>query len=503
MNRSTGRSITRRSFLKLAGTGVAAAGMGPLLQACAPAATPAPAAAPAATQAPAATEAPAATSVPPTAVPPTAVPPTAAPATAAPAAAASGQTLNMWWWGEQEAPGLEKWLKDSIDQYKQKTGNVINPTLQSNDTVVPEFQTASAAKKAPDIQYFWNGLYHMESVWLGYMEPLNGLIPDDLLKASNATILSVFQGKQYRLGWYSASPLWLYNKDMFDKAGLDADKPPTTWEDFKSACDKLKSKGFTPMMAGLKDGPWGEWYMGHGLGPNLDSPAEALNLFAGELDWNEPKYYQHWDKLAEMWKAGYFNDDMNSVDLYPGIDMWAAGKGAMTAIVTPLLRKLADQLGPEKVGLMVFPIGGSGKMNGRPIADTQGIGLSAQSQHKDVAADFLKFLHTDERVNALWSEVKAIPVDSTWDGKNQIKEKLYQDLWAGWVVNPDAVPYISNLMPTLFWTDAMFVNSQKIIAGEYTGAQAGANAQAVAQKWREQNPDLLEKYKVWANDLKL
>jgi hypothetical protein len=60
---------------------------------------------------------------------------------------------------------------------------------------------------------------------------------------------------------------------------------------------------------------------------------------------------------------------------------------------------------------------------------------------------------------------------------------------------------MGDLMPTLFWTDAMFVNAQKIISGEYTGEQAGNNAYAVTQKWREQNPDELEKYKIWAKDL--
>jgi len=74
-------------------------------------------------------------------------------------------------------------------------------------------------------------------------------------------------------------------------------------------------------------------------------------------------------------------------------------------------------------------------------------------------------------------------------------------IWKGWVGNPDAVPYISNLMPVLFWTDAMFVNSQKIIAGEWTGEQAGQNAYEVTQKWVEQNPDLVEKYSQWAKDL--
>ena len=121
----------------------------------------------------------------------------------------------MWWWGEQEAPGLEKWLQESVALYKDKSGNDVEMTLQDNASVIPEFQTASAAKNAPDIQFLWNGIYHMESVWLDYLEPLDGLIPEEILKGSGATALSTFDGKQYRIGWYSAAPqLALQQRDV-------------------------------------------------------------------------------------------------------------------------------------------------------------------------------------------------------------------------------------------------------------------------------------------------
>ena len=48
----------------------------------------------------------------------------------------------------------------------------------------------------------------------------------------------------------------------------------------------------------------------------------------------------------------------------------------------------------------------------------------------------------------------------------------------------------------------MFVNSQKILAGEMTGEQAGQNAQDVSEKWVKQNPDMVENYKTWAKDLR-
>jgi multiple sugar transport system substrate-binding protein len=413
----------------------------------------------------------------------------------------TGQTLRFWWWGEQEAPGLEGWLNESIAQYAEQSGNTIEPTLQDTSVVISEFQTASAANAAPDLQFLWNGIYHMESVWLGYLEPLNGLLSDEILAQSNATPLSVYQGQQYRTGWYSVPLLWVYNKVLFDQAGLDADAPPTTWDELLAAAEALKGAGITPMVGGLKDGPWGEWYMGHATGQNLDSPAEAINLFTGTLDWREPKYYEAWSRLAELWNAGYFNADMNSIDLYPGIDLFSTGQGAMTQIVGPLVPNAQTQLGAENVGVMVFPTFGTGAMAGKPIFDNQGIGISSQSANKEVAADFLTFLHTPDRVNAVWDQVAQFPTDTTWDA-SVVTDPSLRAIWDQWITG-DNVPYISNLMPTLFWTDAMFVNSQKIVSGEYTGEQAGENANAVAQRWREQNPDLLENYTIWAEDLGL
>jgi ABC-type glycerol-3-phosphate transport system substrate-binding protein len=312
--------------------------------------------------------------------------------------------------------------------------------------------------------------------------------------------MSYFEGKPYRTGWYSAGPMYLYNKEIFEKAGL-GEEPPKTWDELLDFCDKIKTAGFIPISAGLKDGPWGEWYMGHGLGQNLDLPSDAINLFIGDLDWREPRYYEHWSKLEELWKAGFLNDDMNSIDLYPGIDIFGAGKAGMTAIVTPLAASQAKMLGSsEKAGGMVFPVFGKGKMAGKPIADCQGFGISSQSKNKEIAAEFIRFMHESERVESLWNASQVLPMDSTFDSA-VITDPLLSQIWKGWVNSKEVVPYISDLMPVLFWTDAMFVNSQKIISGEYNGEQAGQNAYDVTQKWVEQNPDLVEKYRTWAKDL--
>ena len=190
---------------------------------------------------------------------------------------------------------------------------------------------------------------------------------------------------------------------------------------------------------------------------------------------------------------------MNSIDLYPGIDVFGAGQAAMTQTVGPLVPNSQEQIGADNLGVMVFPVFGTGKMAGLPIFDNQGIGISSQSNNKEVAADFIEFLHSEERVNAIWEQVAQFPTDLNWDS-SVVTDPSLLAIWDQWI-NGNNVPYISNLMPTLFWTDAMFVNSQKIISGEFTGEQAGDNAAAVTARWREQNPDLVENYTLWAEDL--
>jgi ABC-type glycerol-3-phosphate transport system substrate-binding protein len=192
---------------------------------------------------------------------------------------------------------------------------------------------------------------------------------------------------------------------------------------------------------------------------------------------------------------------MNSIDLYPGIDLFNTEKGAMTQVVGPLVPQTLSTLGTEKVGLMVFPVFGEGKMAGRPIADAQGLGISSQSANKEGAAKFLEFLHTDERVQALWKQVHQLPADSTWDG-SVVSDPVIKEIWQRWM-HGDNVAYISNLMPTLFWNDAMFVNSQKIVSGDFTGEQAGEKAESIAEKWRKENPDFVKRYNKWINDLTL
>jgi raffinose/stachyose/melibiose transport system substrate-binding protein len=408
-------------------------------------------------------------------------------------------TLTMWWWGQQEAVGIQKWMTDTLAKFKAKSGVGVKSTLMDTNNVIPQFTNAAAAGHPPDVQFLFNGIYHMENVWLGYVAPLDGLVSEATLQHSGATNLSVYKGKHYRVGFYAIGFGLAYNKSHFRKAGLDPEHPPQTWAQFTAACAKLKAKGYIPIGGGVKDGFLGEWYLVNSLTQNLDSPADALNLFIGNLDWRKPRYHEHWVRLEELKKKGYFNDDITSLQLYQGIQLFDTGKASMCFNTTPAIPNSQKQLGAANVGFMMLPRFGKGQLAKYPILDTQGFGIPSKGHDHANGAKLLDFMHSPERLQAMWKLSKQIPADSRFDG-SVIDVPLIRAVQKKWIAGKHNV-YIADLMPTKFWTDAMFVASQKILAGSITGNQAADLAHKVTDTWKHQNPDMVSNYKTWGRDL--
>ena len=130
----------------------------------------------------------------------------------------------MWWWGEQEAAGAKKWLADTVALYQKKHPNVtIKTVLQTTNGLVPAFKAAAAAKKGPDIQYFWGGIWSLEDAWAGSTKPVSDYIPKSELKHYLNTSEDTYNGKVWTAGWYvqPSFPV-LYRKDVLAKAGVAA-----------------------------------------------------------------------------------------------------------------------------------------------------------------------------------------------------------------------------------------------------------------------------------------
>lgn len=113
-------------------------------------------------------------------------------------------------------------------------------------------------------------------------------------------------GKMMALPFNSSTAIMFYNKDAFQKAGLDAGKPPVTWPELVEATKKLKAAGVAcPFTTS-----WPTWIQFEQLGALHNVPfATEQNGFGGlkaELKINGPLQVKHLEMLVGMQKDGLF-----------------------------------------------------------------------------------------------------------------------------------------------------------------------------------------------------
>ncbi len=435
-----------------------------------------------------------------TAVPPTsAPPPTAAPATAAPpppATQAPQVNLTIWWWGEADAPGLEKWLEETTAMYMKENPNVkVETVLQSTESLYPAFRAAAQAKKGPDVQYLWGAIYTLEDAWMGNLAPVSDYAQADVSHIfPSLREEATFDGKVWGLGWYMVPITMAYRKDLFTQAGLDPNKPPATWDELLSACEKLKAIGVAPLGYGFKGAA------GHGnfaeqfLPQELDQPWEMLKFATGEESFAGPKYVSWLTKVDELNKKGCLNSDIMSLDYQQGMDQLPAGKAAMTIAPVSLISNWEKDLGADKVGVMLAPVFGKGKIAGLMGNTAQVMAIPSFAPNKEASAAYLSYLHRPDRLKAMYETSRALPADDRFD-TSAVQSPLDKQVLA-WAKDKASLSY-QDYIPSKIDRESIFVSIDKVILGEKTPEQAAQEVEDFAVRWRTDNPEQLATLKKW------
>jgi sn-glycerol 3-phosphate transport system substrate-binding protein len=125
--------------------------------------------------------------------------------------------------------------------------------------------------------------------------------------AGIAAYYSKPDGTMLSFPYNSSSPILYYNKDVFEKAGLDVDNPPKTWPEVWEAARKVKSSGAAE--CGYTS-TWLTWIQTENFAAwNNVSYATQENGLADtdvELKFNEPLFVEHFQAIADLAKEGVF-----------------------------------------------------------------------------------------------------------------------------------------------------------------------------------------------------
>lgn len=409
-------------------------------------------------------------------------------------------TLVVWWWGEPEAPGAGEWFKARADAYTAKHPNVTIELVEQNiDTVITAFRAAASAKSGPDIAFlFSGGVYVMEDVWMENIVPISDYVSAEELVTWIDTESKAFDGKIWTMPFYMQSYLMMYNKELFTQAGLDPENPPETIDELITTCEAFNKIGIPAMSTGMRDAFQGGIYFSEMAIHTLPDRNAIQRAAIGEGSFTDPTHAAWWEALDRLVKAGCFNEEANSLDLYSGWEVFGRGEAAMVQANDGYLPVATDLLGEDNVGIMRFPRFDTGPMSESMCKFSQGLGITSWSPNKEAAADFLVSLHELDSVNAFY-ETTGIPFASTKFDSSLITSEQ-QKMEFEWFSSRDQL-CPEGLLPVQVWETGLLPATQGIFQQTLSPEEAAKMLEETAVNWRNSNPPDLEQWIKWAGPL--
>jgi sn-glycerol 3-phosphate transport system substrate-binding protein len=210
---------------------------------------------------------------------------------------------------------LGEWVNDHAKDFNaSQTQYKIVPTFKgSYDESMTAAIAAFRAGNAPHIlQVFEVGTATMMAS-KGAIVPVGKIMADAGIKfepknyvPAVAGYYTAPSGQMLSFPFNSSTTVFHYNKDAFKAAGLDPEKPPTTWPEVALAAGKLKASGHrcpftTSWVSWTQLESFSAWH-----NTEFATKGNGMRGIDARLTYNTPLHVRHIDNLANMAKTGLF-----------------------------------------------------------------------------------------------------------------------------------------------------------------------------------------------------
>ncbi|MFD5698163.1 extracellular solute-binding protein [Streptomyces lasiicapitis] len=259
-----------------------------------------------------------------------------------------------------EKAELKQW-KEDVEAFHAKYPNVTVEGKQTDPCLEPpRFTAMLKAKSQPDVFYTYftdlqqvldnDGAADISAYVNDRTVPALGDMDPDVLDVMKK------DGKLYGLPYSNYTMGLLINRPLFEKAGLDPDKPPTTWAQVRAAAKKISAlgdgvAGFGEYSAG-NNGGWHFTATTYGLGGAIVSEDGT------KADFNNGTGKQILDNLKAM---RWDDDSMGKTQLLKWGDLqkqMASGKLGMFIAAPDDITYMVQNLGAEYGDYGMAPIPG-------------------------------------------------------------------------------------------------------------------------------------------------
>jgi multiple sugar transport system substrate-binding protein len=318
------------------------------------------------------------------------------------AGADSGATITLW-----TRAATESISKQYAAAYNATHKNQVQVTAYPNEEYPAKIASAAGARALPDLfasDVVFAPQYASQGLWLDITDRFGALPIKD--KVAPAHVRNgQWEQRNYALPHTIDMSVMLYNKDLFAKAGLDPEKPPTSLKEFAAAARAVDKLG----------GDVNGTYFGGNCGgcnvftlwPSVwASGGDVMNADGTESQINSPEMAGVFALYRELFDEGVAapasKDEAGPTwlgALQSGKIGIAPGPSAWLGII--------EEKADFKVG--VAPISG---LDGGESTFVGGdsVGIGATSKQADAAWDFLSWTLGDEAQVEVVAKGKGVPV---------------------------------------------------------------------------------------------
>lgn len=374
-----------------------------------------------------------------------------------------------------------------VAEFEKQNPNIkIEMDSVVNDSYKEKIRVLISSNDVPDVFTSWSDSFAYNLVKSGRVKPLNDLLAKDKAFATSFIQSQIkpftFDGKTYGLPLTIDGKVFVYNKDIFSKAGIT--KIPATFDELLATLDTLKAKGYSvPLLEGLSDA----WAISHYQGTMIQrylAPevlAKDFNEATGEF--TDPGYKVVLERFQKL--VSYMGPNATSLTHTEVRNQFIAGRLPLIYLQLAEFSYIQASKTKPDYGYFNFPAfadgkGDAGYLTGAP----EGFMMSTTSKNPEAAEKFYKFLLSKENMIKFVKDVGA-PV-AVIGAVN--KDNSYPQLI-------DAIDLINSVKGATPWfdnavnikiADAFMRGSQAVASGGKTIDQVIADAQAAARVVRSE-----------------
>jgi multiple sugar transport system substrate-binding protein len=309
---------------------------------------------------------------------------TTAPAASGSAASVGGQTITFGSGASDDVP--KRAYQAVFDAYTKKTTN----TVKVNTVPHNDFQNNinSYLQGSPDMAFTWFAGYRMRYYAAkGLASPMDDAwatvganFSDGLAKASTGD-----DGKKYLMPMYNYPWGFFFRKSVWTAKGYTV---PTTFDDLKTLCTKMKADGLIPIAFADKDG-WPAMGTFDYLDMRLNGYQFHMDLCAHKQSWDQQKVKDVFDN----WKALLPFQDPNALGAtwQEAAQTLGTSKSGMYLLGSFVTQQFTDPAVLADIDFFPFP---AMAMEGQDAVEApiDGIMLSSKGAGNAGAMDLMKFL---------------------------------------------------------------------------------------------------------------